>query len=90
VAVPGRAAAVEQDRPGGAVADGAVDRACDGGWHGHEHDLVALADDPKHLVAVFFAEVADVQAGGFEDPQPKQAEQADQGEVAWVGRCRPW
>jgi hypothetical protein len=36
----------QQDRPGAAVADGAVDRACYGRGHGHKHDLVALADDP--------------------------------------------
>jgi hypothetical protein len=47
---------------------------------------VALADDPKHPMAVLFAEVADVQASCFEDPQPKEAEQADEGEVAGVRR----
>jgi hypothetical protein len=37
-------------------------------------------------VAVFFAEVGDVRAGGFEDPQAEQAEHGHQGEVGRVGR----
>jgi len=37
-------------------------------------------------VAVFVAEVGDVGAGGFEDPQPEQSEHRDQGEVVEVGR----
>jgi hypothetical protein len=48
-------------------------------------------------VAVFFAEVGDVAAGGFEDPQSEQAEYGDQGEVdglcAWravVSRASNW
>jgi hypothetical protein len=36
-------------------------------------------------VAVLFAEVADVRAGGFEDPQAQQAEHGHQGEVVPVG-----
>jgi hypothetical protein len=36
------------------------------------------------VVAVFLAEVADVQAGGFEDPKSEQAQETDQGEVAPV------
>jgi hypothetical protein len=74
----GGAAAVEQDRPSDAVADCAVDRARDGGWHPYEHDLVALADDSQHSMAVLFTEVGDVHAGCFGDPQPKEAEQADE------------
>jgi hypothetical protein len=35
---------------------------------------------------VFLAEVLDVDAGGFEDPQPQQAEQAHQREVEPI-RC---
>ena len=81
MAVHPGAAAVQQDRPGLAAADGPVDRAGDRGRQRHEHDLVALADDPHHTVAVFLAEIADVQAGGFEDPQTQQTEQADQREV---------
>jgi len=43
---------------------------------------------PAHAqdaVAVFFAEVGDVGAGGFKDPQAEQPEHGDQGEAAW-----PW
>jgi hypothetical protein len=36
-------------------------------------------------VAVFLAEVVDVGAGGFEDPQAEQAEQGLEGELARVG-----
>jgi hypothetical protein len=36
-------------------------------------------------VAVFFAEVGDVGAGGFEDPQAQQAEHGHQREVARAG-----
>ncbi len=37
-------------------------------------------------MAVFLAQVADVGGGGFEDPQPEQAEHGDQREVGRVGR----
>jgi hypothetical protein len=36
-------------------------------------------------VAVLLAEVADVSAGGLEDPQAEQAQHGDQGEVVAVG-----
>jgi hypothetical protein len=35
----------------------------------------------QDAVAVFLAEVGDVGAGGFEDPQAEQPEHGDQGEV---------
>jgi hypothetical protein len=37
-------------------------------------------------VAVFLAEVGDVEACGFEDPQAEQSEETDQGEVVPVRR----
>ncbi|MGI8701463.1 MAG: hypothetical protein ACR2JU_09715 [Nocardioidaceae bacterium] len=37
-------------------------------------------------MAVFFAEVRDVGAGGFEDPQAEEPEHGDQDEVVAVGR----
>lgn len=37
-------------------------------------------------MAVFFAQVADAGCAGFEDSQPEQAEEGDQGEVVRVGR----
>jgi hypothetical protein len=40
---------------------------------------------PVHPVAVLFAEVVDVAAGGLEDPKPEQTQHRDQGEVAPVG-----
>jgi hypothetical protein len=45
--------------------------------------LAAHAQDP---VAVLLAEVGDVGAGGFEDPQTEQAEHGHQREVARVRR----
>src|SRR5712691_7016078 len=49
-------------------------------------DFGAFAADSKDAVAVLFAEVGDVGAGGFEDPHAKQTEHRDRGEVARV--CR--
>jgi hypothetical protein len=37
----------------------------------YEGDLVALAVHAQNPVAVLFAEVANVAAGGLEDPQPE-------------------
>jgi hypothetical protein len=37
-------------------------------------------------VAVFFAKVGDVRAGGLEDPQAEQAEHGHKREVAGIGR----
>ena len=70
--------------PAAAVADGGVEGAADGGREGDEDGLAAFAGDAEDAVAVFLAEVADVQAGGFEDPQAEQAEETDQGEVVRV------
>lgn len=33
---------------------------------------------------MFLAQVGDVRPAGFEDPQAKQAQERDQGEVVWV------
>ena len=74
--------------PSVAVADGAVDGAADRGRQRDQDDLVALAVHAQDAVAVLLAEVVDVGAGGFEDPQPEQAEHGDQGEVVRVRRRR--
>ncbi len=58
--------------------------ACYGWWQRDQGDFGAFPVDPQHPVAVFFAEVGDVGAGGFEDPQAQQAEHGDQREVALV------
>jgi hypothetical protein len=84
VAIHSGAAAVEQDRAVGAAADGAVDGPPDGWWQRDRHDLAALAAYSQDPVTVFFAEVGDVSAGGFEDPQAEQPEHGHQGEVARV------
>ncbi|MFZ0230277.1 MAG: hypothetical protein WAL41_25785 [Mycobacterium sp.] len=84
VAVHPDAAAVEQDRPAAASADGPADGPPDG-WRQRDHDdLGALAAHAQHPVAVLVAEVGDVRAGGLEDPQAEQAEHGHQREVARV------
>ena len=77
-------AGVEQDRPRGSVADRGIQSSADGGWQGDEGGLVALAEHSQNAVAVFVAEVGDVQPGGFEDPETEEPEQADQREVGLV------
>ena len=63
------AAAVEQDRATGPGAGRPVDGPRDRWWQWDQDDPGSLAADAQHPVAVFFAEVGDVSAGGFEDPQ---------------------
>jgi hypothetical protein len=79
-------ALVEQDRSSRPVVNGLVEGAADGGWEGYEDGLVAFAVDAEDAVAVFLAEVGDVRAGGFEDPQAQEAEHGDECEVVPVGR----
>lgn len=69
---------------GGAVRDSAVHGAPDRWWQGDQDDLVAFAVHPKDPVTMDFPEVLDA-GGGFEDPEPEQAEQCDKGEVVDVG-----
>jgi len=89
VAVHPGTAAVEQDRPAGAGADRAVDGPPDGWRERDQDDLGAFAAHAQHPVAVFFAEVGDVGASGFEDPQAEQAEHGHQRSVsaARAARC---
>jgi hypothetical protein len=47
----------------------------------HVGVALAVAAHAQHLVTVFFAEVGDVGADGFEDPQAQQAEHDYQREV---------
>ena len=77
------AAAAEQDQAPGPVRYGMVDGPADGRGSGTRTTLVPLphTQDP---VAVFFAQVGDVSAGGFEDPLAQQAEHGHQGEVVVV------
>nr|WP_238993206.1 hypothetical protein [Nocardioides caldifontis] len=66
VTVHAGAAASEQDRAGGPVVDGTLNRAADRRER-HKHNLVALAADPQHAVTMLLAKVLDVAAGGLED-----------------------
>jgi len=78
------AAAVEQDRPAHSAVGCPVDGPADGGRKRDQDDLGPFAAHAQDPVAVFFAEVADVSAGGFEDPQAEQPEHRHQGEVTRV------
>jgi len=82
VAVHPGAAAVEQDRPAGPFADCLFDGPTHCWRQRDQDDLGAFAAHAQDAVAVFFAEVGDVGAGGFEDPQAEQPEHGYQREVA--------
>jgi hypothetical protein len=77
---------IGQDRPARPGADSTVDGPADRWWQRDQDHFAAFAADPQDPVSVLFAEVADVGAGGFEDPQPEQAKHGHQGEVTRVGR----
>jgi hypothetical protein len=64
---------VEQDRPGSAVCDGAVNGPPHRRRQWHQHEFCSLADHAEDSMAVFLTEVGDVGTGGFEDPQSEQA-----------------
>jgi hypothetical protein len=65
---------VEQDRPADPVCGGAVDRPADRRGQRDQDDLGAFAAHAQDAVAMFLAQVGDVGAGGFEDPQAQQPE----------------
>ena len=79
-----RAVAVEQDRPGVTVIHDAIDRPADRRRQRHEDDLAAFAADPQDPVSVLLAKVADIGAGGLENPQAQQPQHGHQGEVVPV------
>ena len=65
------------------------DDSADGGWQRDQNDFVTLALHAQDAVTVLLAEVVNVTAGGLEDPETKEAEHRDQGEVTVVaGRLR--
>ncbi len=66
--------AVEQDRAGRSGTDGAVDGPSDCWRQRDQDDFVAFAADSQYPVAVFFAEITDICAAGFEDPQAQEAQ----------------
>ena len=78
------AAAVQQDRSTIPDTDRPVDRPAYGGRQRDPDYLCAFPAYTQHAVAVFLAEVGDVGAAGFEDPQAEQPEHGDQCEVARV------
>jgi len=86
VPVHPRPASGPQDGTRGSFPVCVVDGPAYRGREGGEDDLAALAGDPQHPVAVFFTEVVDVRAAGFEDPQTQKSEHGDEGEVVGVRR----
>jgi len=82
MAIHPAAAAVEQDRPFWAIADGLVDSPADRRWQGDQDDPAAFAAYPQHPVTMFFTKVGDVGGSGLEDPQAEQPEHRYEREVA--------
>jgi hypothetical protein len=74
-------AAVEQDGAAHPARNGAVDGPAERGRQRDQDDLAALAAHAKDPVTVLLAQVADVGAGGLEDPQAQQPEHGDQRKV---------
>jgi hypothetical protein len=75
VAVHPRTTAAEQDRAARPARDRVVDGPADRRGERDQDDLAALAALAAHAqdaVTVFLAQVADVGAGGFEDPLAQQ------------------
>src|SRR5450759_1469285 len=66
VAVQPVALGVQEQRPFGAVCNGALNGPGDGRWKRDKDDLVALANHSQHAVTVLLAEVSDVERAGFE------------------------
>jgi hypothetical protein len=85
VAVHPGAAAVKENRPAETAADSPVDGPPDRWWQRDQDDLGSFAAYAQHPVAVFFAKVGDVGAGGLEDPQAQQPQHGHEREVAGLG-----
>ena len=83
-AVKSLAVSAAQDRPGGPLADGKVDRACGAGHDGDDGGLVALPDDPEGAVSSFEPEVLDVGGAGLAHPEAVQAQEDGEGGVGVV------
>jgi hypothetical protein len=76
------ASAIEQDSAIGTAPYGPVYGPPDGGWQRDQNDLGAFAAYAQHPVAVLFAKISDISAGGLEDPQAEKSEHRDEREVA--------
>jgi hypothetical protein len=84
VSVHPGAAAVEQDRPADSGAYGLIDSPADSRWQRDQDNLGALTAHTQHPVTVLFAEIGDIRADSFEDPQAEQPEHGHQREVTRV------
>jgi hypothetical protein len=86
VPVHPQAVGVAQDGPVVAAIHRVIDRSSYRRRQRDQHRLVSLAADLEHAMTVFFAEIADAAAAGFEDPQAEQPEHGDQGKVIDISR----
>jgi hypothetical protein len=77
----------QEHRPACALGDGQVDRPGGPRRQRDGDDLAALAGDRQRPVPAFQAQVLDVGAGWFGDPQPVQREQGDERMLG--GRAEP-
>jgi hypothetical protein len=80
------AGAASQNGATDPAGDGALDRTTRGRRQRDQRDLVALAEDSQHTVAVHLLEGLDVGARRFENAQAEQTEHGHQSEVVDVGR----
>jgi hypothetical protein len=80
------AAGIQQDRPADPGTYCPVDGPADRWRQRHQHDLGALVAYPQHPVAVLLAEICDVRASRFEDPQAEQPEHGHQREIVPLRR----
>ncbi len=66
--------AVKQDRAAHSARDRVVDGPANRRGQWGQDDLAALAAHAQDAVTVLLAQIADVGAGGFKDPQAQQPE----------------
>src|SRR5438552_8802629 len=79
VSIETRVVGTEEAWAFAAFADREVDRSGGARREWDDHGLAALAQDGQGAVSSFETERFDVCSGRFQDPQPVEREQADQG-----------
>ena len=82
VAIESGAVCAAEDGTFAAFTDREIDRPRGAGRQRDGHDLAAFAQDLQRAMAAFQAELFDVGARRFGDPQPIQCQQADERVVA--------
>jgi hypothetical protein len=87
VAVDPTVVGSDEDRSLAAFTDREINGPRRAGRQRDGHDLATLAQDRERAVAALQAEVLDIGADGFGDPQPVEREQADQGVIPGAGQA---